>query len=239
MFAQVTIRISLHKLEIMNKNETLQKDVQDAIKWEPSLKAAEIGVIVASGIVTLTGTVDSYTKKNRAESAAKNVVGVKAVVEEIKVNFEGQDKNSDQEIAANILSAFKWNWDVPNDCIKVKVESGWVTLEGEVGFNYQKEAAKKAVSELVGVKNVANNIIVTLDTQDDVEQKDIERALSLNWSVSNQDIVVHVVGNRVTLNGSVASLYQKDEAGRIALNAPGVWDVQNDIEVSYDRLRMN
>ena len=224
----------------MKKNEILQKDVQDAIKWEPSLKSTQIGVIVLDGVVTLTGTVDTYAKKVEAENAAKNVAGVKAVVEEIKVKFEGANHvTSDQEIASNIVSAFKWNWDVPNDCIKIKVEDGWVTLDGEVQLNYQKVAAKKAIINLVGVKSVINNITVENESVDNVEKADIEKAISLNWSVSNQDIVVSVTANRVTLNGSVASLYQKEEAGRIAWNAPGVWSVQNDIEIEYDRLRFN
>jgi osmotically-inducible protein OsmY len=122
----------------MKTNEALQKDVQDAIKWEPLLHAAEIGVIVNDGIVTLTGTVDNYTKKREAEHAVKSVQGVKAVVEKIEVIFPNIGPKTDNDIASEIVSAYKWNWKIPNDKIQVKVENGWVNLDGEVDWNYQK-----------------------------------------------------------------------------------------------------
>jgi len=114
----------------MKKNEDLQKDVQDAIKWEPLLNAAEIGVIAHDGIVTLTGVVDSYAKKSEAEEAAKSVAGVKAVVEKIEIRFGNSWNKNDTEIATEVLNALKWNWEVPGEKVKVKVEDGWVTLEG-------------------------------------------------------------------------------------------------------------
>jgi len=221
----------------MKSNEELQKDVQDAIKWEPLLNAAEIGVTCKDGVVTLTGTVNNYSKKTEAEDAAKRVSGVKAVVEKIVVDFGDTNFIDDNKIATEILSAFKWNWDVPNDTLKVKVEDGWVTLDGELEWNYQKEAAKSSAVKQPGVKGVINNIVINLQTQDEVEREEIEKALARNWSVSTQNIMVHVIGNRVTLSGTVSSLYQKDEAARIAWNAPGVWNVDNKIEIVYDRLK--
>ena len=119
----------------MKTNEILQKDVQDAIKWEPLLHAAEIGVIVKDGVVTLTGTVDSYAKKIEAEQAAKMVSGVKAVVEKIEIKYGNYGKKSDEDIANEIINAFKWNWSIPDEKIKVKVENGWVTLTGIVIWN--------------------------------------------------------------------------------------------------------
>jgi len=127
----------------MKSNEVLQKEVQDAIKWEPLLNAAEIGVTVKDGVVSLTGTVDSYYKKSEAEDAAKKVAGVKAVVEKIEINSGDTGKTSDSDIATEVLNAFKWNWEIPGDKVKVKVEDGWVTLEGNLNWNYQREAAKK------------------------------------------------------------------------------------------------
>src|ERR1700733_3546912 len=122
----------------MKNNAELQKDVQDAIKWEPLLNAAEIGVTVKDGVVTLTGVVDSYSKKFEAEDAAKNVAGVKAVVEKIEIKFAGNiGRKDDNEIASEILNAYKWNWEVPDNKVKVKVEDGWVVLEGELQYNYQ------------------------------------------------------------------------------------------------------
>jgi len=217
----------------MKSNEVLQKDVQDAIKWEPLLNAAEIGVTVKDGIVTLTGTVDSYSKKSEAEEAAKKVAGVKAVVEKIEIKFCNTCKTSDNEIATEVVNAFKWNWEIPSDKVKVKVEAGWVSLDGNLNWNYQREAAKKAVSKLNGVKGVTNNIKIQSETNDEIEKKDIENALGRNWSMDDSDIQVRVSGHKVTLNGVVDSWYQKDEAGRIAWNAPGVWNVDNELLVDY------
>jgi osmotically-inducible protein OsmY len=227
--------ISPKNSKTMKTNEELQKDVQNAIKWEPLLHAAEIGVSVRDGVVTLTGNVDSYTKKTEAESAAKNVVGVKVVVEKIIVKFEsGFAKKDDNDIAKEILNAYKWNWEVPNDKVKVKVENGWVTLEGELNWNYQKNAAKNAVSKLMGVTGVFNNITIKSETHDTVEKNNIVSAMNRNWSLRDKDINVEVSNHKVTLTGSVNSWYQKDEAARIAWNAPGVWTVDNELEIEYE-----
>ena len=221
----------------MKSNEELQKDVQDAIKWEPLLNAAEIGVTAKDGVITLSGIVSSYAKKMEAEGAAKSVAGVKAVVEKIIIDFGETVTIDDNKIADEILNAFKWNWDIPNNTLKVKVEDGWVTLEGVLEWNYQKEAARHSASKQLGVRGVVNEVIVRSESGDEVEKKDIELALARNWSVSTQNIMVRVSGNRVSLTGTVESLYQKDEAARIAWNAPGVWTVDNELEIEYDRLK--
>jgi len=219
------------KQNTMTQNESLQKDVQDAIKWEPLLQAAEIGVTAKDGIITLTGIVDSYAKKIEAENAAKNVVGVKAVVEKIEIKYMGSPQKDDREIAAAIVNAYKWNREIPKDTVKVEVEDGWVTLDGEIQWNYQKEAANLSASKIIGVKGVNNKITIKSETQDIIEKSDIEGALARNWATSNRDIQVSVTGNTVSLNGIVYSLYQKDEAARIAWNAPGAWVVNNNLVV--------
>ena len=218
----------------MKTNAELQKDVQDAIKWEPLLNAAEIGVTVKDGVVTLTGTVDSYAKKSEAEGAAKNVAGVKAVVENIDLFSSDWAKKDDNEIANEILNAYKWSLKVPSDKVKIKVEKGWVTLEGELTWNYQKQAAKDIVKNLLGVTGVINNITIKSETKEQIEKKDIENALRRNWSIGDKDIKVTVSGHNVTLTGAVNSWYQKDDAGRIAWNAPGVWKVDNELVVEFD-----
>jgi osmotically-inducible protein OsmY len=218
----------------MKNNSELQKDVQDSIKWEPLLNAAEIGVTAKDGVVTLSGTVDNYTKKLEAENAAKNTAGVNAVVEKIKVKFGDSWQKDDNEIATEILNAYKWNWEIPNDKVKVKVEDGWVTLEGQLEWNFQRETAQNLVNIQAGVKGVTNNISIKSETHDAIEKKDIEDALDRNWSIDREDIHIKVAVNKVTLTGTVGSYYQKEEAERIARNAPGVWSVVNDLVVEYD-----
>jgi osmotically-inducible protein OsmY len=217
----------------MKSNEVLQKDVQDAIKWEPLLNAAEIGVTAKDGVVSLTGVVDSYIKKMEAENAAKKVIGVKAVVEKIEVKFENLFTKSNLEIANEALNALNSNWSVPKDRVTVKVENGWVSLEGELPWNYQKEAAKSAVNYLSGVKGVTNNIKIKSENHDAIEQKDVEKALARNLSNDESDIHVKVSGTKVTLTGTVKSWYHKNEAGHIAWKTPGIWHVENDLVVDY------
>ena len=218
----------------MKTNQDLQKDVQDALKWEPLLNAAEIGVTVKDGVITLTGTVDSYAKKLEAEDAAKNVAGVKVVAEEIVIKYGNIGSRTDTEIATEILNAWKWNWEVPADKIKAKVEHGWVTLDGELEWNYQRVAAKTAIKNIAGVLGVNNNIKIKSETHDLIEKQDIEFALQRNSSIDDLDIHVDVAGNNVTLKGSVNSYYAKDEAEQIAWNAPGVWTVDNELVIEYD-----
>jgi len=215
----------------MKNNSELQTDVQNAIKWEPLLNAAEIGVTAKDGVVSLTGVVDSYVKKMEAENATKKVIGVKAVVEKIEVKFPNSWTKTNAEVANEVLIALKSNWSVPKDKVTVKVEDGWVTLEGELNWNYQKEAAKNAVSFLTGVKGVTNNIKIKSEIHDAIEQKDVENALARSWPIKHSDIHVKVSGTKVTLTGTVHFLYQKEEAGRIAWKTPGILNLDNELTV--------
>ena len=216
----------------MKSNEILQKEVQDAIKYEPLLHAAEIGVVVKDGVVTLTGTVDSFLKKVEAETAAKNVAGVKAVAENIKIHFESSFVKNDTEIANEIVNAWRWNLDVPSENLKVKVENGWVTLEGEVEWNYEKEAARKSVEKLIGVVGVSNDIALKSNYNDAVEEASIHRAFSRSWTLNDNNVHVNVDHNNVKLTGTVSSLYQKDEASRLAWNTVGVATVTNELAIT-------
>jgi len=216
----------------MKTNEELQRDVQNAIKWEPQLHAAEIGVTAKDGVVTLMGTVDAYYKKIEAENAAKNVDGVKAVVEEIEIKYSSNTK-SDEDIAKDVLKALIDNWTVPQEKIQVKVEKGWVTLEGEVSWNYQKEAATKSISHLTGVKGVTNRVKIKSEVENEIEKKNIIRALANNWSLHSENILVRVDGTKVMLTGAVSSLYQKDLAEKIVWKTPGIWSVDNQLVVEH------
>jgi osmotically-inducible protein OsmY len=218
----------------MKNNEQLQKDVQDAIKWQPLLNAAEIGVTAKDGIVSLTGVVDSYSKKSEAECTAKNTAGVTAVIEKIEVKVPNSWSKNNTEIANEVLKALKNRWDLPQDKVKVKVEAGWITLTGELNWNYQKEAARDAIKDLRGVTGVTNNITIKSESNDPIEKEDIEAALQRNWSFYDNDITVEVNDHKATLTGTVSSIYQKEEAGRIAWNAQGVYQVDNELVVEYD-----
>lgn len=218
----------------MKTDSQLQQDVMAQLKWEPLLRSAEIGVSAKDGVITLTGTVDGYAKKTEAEDAVKRVAGVKAVVEKIEIKYPSNwAKKDDNDIAVEVINAFKWNWEVPSGKVKAKVENGWVTLEGELAWKFQSDAAAKAVKALTGVTGVSNNVKIKSPTDDVLEKADIESALERNWSVSDQDIQVKVSGHKATLTGTVDSWYKKDEASRIAWNAPGVWNVENELLVEY------
>jgi len=221
----------------MKTDSQLQQDVMAELKWEPLLCAAEIGVSAKDGVITLTGIVDCYAKKSEAEDAAKKVAGVKAVVEKIELKYGSNSaKKDDSDIENEIVGAFKWNWEVPAGKVTATVEKGWVTLTGELEWNFQRVAAMKTVGNLFGVMGVSNNMTITSQDYNDIEidKSDIENALARNWSISDKNIGVEVSGHKATLTGIVDSWYQKNEAGRLAWNAPGVWKVENDLVVEYD-----
>jgi osmotically-inducible protein OsmY len=217
----------------MKTNEVLQKDVQEAIKWEPQMEAAEIGVIAKDGVVTLTGVVDSYAKKWQAENAAKSVIGVRVVITKIDVKLNGSSgKKDDNQIARDLIEAAKWNWQIPKEKIKATVEDGWVTLEGEVDWNYQKEAAYEVAVYQYGVKGVTNNLTIK-KTQDQVEKEAIERAFRRSLLLDDSNITVKVSDNTVTLEGTVTSYFQMDLAEKIAWNARGVQKIKNQLRISF------
>ncbi|WHF52795.1 BON domain-containing protein [Chryseobacterium gotjawalense] len=217
----------------MKTNAELQQDVLDAIKWEPLLHAAEIGVTAKDGVVSLIGVVDSYAKKKEAEAAAKRVSGVRALVENIEVKIPSAWSKTDVQVANEVLAALKADWSVPNDKVSVKVEDGWVTLEGELPWNFEKEAAGNAVKYLTGVKGVINNIKIKSEVHDKIEQKTIKNALRRS-AIDDSEIEVSVSGTTATLTGVVNSWYAKEEASRIAWKTPGIWHVKNDLAVGYE-----
>jgi len=209
----------------------LQGDVLDELKWEPSVNAAHIGVSVKEGIVTLSGHVPSYMEKYAAERAAKRVHGVKAVANEIDVKLPGASQRTDEDIAAACVSALKAHIGVPHDKIKVTVSKGWVTLEGEVEWQYQRLAAEAAVRNLGGVVGLSNLTTIKPRVSPTELKSKIEDAFKRSAAVDASRITVEVEGRKVTLRGTVRSYAEKQEAERAAWAAPGVHSVENLISV--------
>ncbi|MFI5202504.1 MAG: BON domain-containing protein, partial [Candidatus Kapaibacterium sp.] len=149
----------------MKSNEQLQRDVMDAVKWEPLLNGAstlraDIGVTADNGVVTLTGHVNSYAAKLAAERAAKSVNGVRAVAEELEVKLDGKNVKTDTEIARAAVDALRWCTSVPDERLTLSVENGWVKLEGDVEWQFQKDEARREIEDLTGVKGITNLITV-------------------------------------------------------------------------------
>lgn len=217
----------------MKTDLKIKEDVLAELEWQPNIDETQIGVIVKDGIVTLEGTVDSYAKKLAAEKAVKNVYGVKAVVEGIKVKYNAGDHKSDTEIAEAAVNSLKWNASVPSDSIKIKVEDGWVYLSGEVAWDYQKNAANNAMQRLYGVKGVVNNITIKQAlTPFEVESR-IAKAFERSAKLESKKIKVEVNGRTVKLTGTVHSVAEKEEARKAAFFAPGVTKVENNLVVDY------
>ena len=216
----------------MSDDTQLQSSVLAELKWRPSVDSAHIGVTADDGIVTLTGQVQHYTEKLAAENAAKDVLGVKGIANDIKVEPEGSLKQSDKDIATAAIGALKWDYEVPDGKVKVVVNDGWVTLDGTVDWQFQRDAADRCVRYLRGVVGVTNEISIKPSAKwIDVKIK-IEDAFRRNADLDARRIAVFTSDGRVTLTGTVRTWSERNAAVSSAWAAPGVTRVVDDLVIS-------
>src|SRR3569833_2148364 len=206
----------------METDATIQKNVIEELKWEPILNATEIGVAVKNGIVTLTGRVSTYAKKSAAERAVWRVKGVHGVAEELHVSLVDENTPTDSEIADKVVDTLRWHTSIPDDQIKVTVTNGWLKLEGEVNWNFQKEAVFNAVKHLAGVTNIKNFIKVKPRINTAIIRAGIRKALERNADLDADKISVETSNNKVVLKGTAYSWNERTAAARAAWSAPGV-----------------
>jgi osmotically-inducible protein OsmY len=223
--------IQRNHLEEEMTDRQLQEHVQNALDWEPSIDAADIGVTVDKGVVTLRGDVKTYAEKAAAERVAQTVYGTKAVANDINVRLGTGAKRSDSDIAQAVLLALRWNSVVPDGKIAVSVTDGWVKLSGSVDWEYQRSAAQRVVRYLTGVVGVSNLLTVEPHVSATDVQNKIEAALKRSAEVDARRINVSATDGKVVLSGNVHSWFERDQARRAAWAAPGVKNVEDRISI--------
>jgi osmotically-inducible protein OsmY len=209
----------------------IQENVQQALDWDPSIDAADIGVTVDQGVVTLHGDIHSFVEKQAAERVALGVYGVNAVANDLNVQLGAERKRTDSEIAQAIVSALRWSASVPHDKIDVAVTNGWVKLSGKVDWDYQRSAAGRIVRDLTGVVGVSNTITLEPHVSVADVQSKIEAALKRSAEVDSRRINVTASDGKVVLSGNVHSWFERDQARRAAWAAPGVKSVEDRIMI--------
>ena len=216
----------------MIKDTHIRDDVQRELFYTRELNAASIGVAVDDGVATLTGTVASYAQKLEALHAAERIAHVRAVVCKLEVRLPGPQIRTDADLAHAAANVLVWNGSVPADRIRIRVENGWITLEGTVDGQYQKDAAAVAMAGLTGLNGVENLLGVSPAVSAEDIKEQIEAALKRSATIEDRNILVEVREDKVVLHGEVRSVPEREEAERIAWSAPGISDVANHILVA-------
>jgi osmotically-inducible protein OsmY len=217
----------------MMNDKQLQQSVTDELAWDPSITSAHIGITAKDGVVTLSGHVPTYREKRSAEAAASRVKGVKAVAEEIKVQLLGGDPWSDDKIAERALQNLASDGSVPKDQIKLVVENGWVTLSGEVDWNYQKSAAEYDVHRLLSVVGITNEIKIKPRVEAYEVREKIAKALKRVAPFDAAGISIQTDGGKVTLGGNLQNWYERDLVETAAWSVPGVTQVHDKIALTW------
>jgi len=217
----------------MKTDMQIQRDVIEELKWDQSVSASGLGVKVIDGIVTLTGHVTSNSEKWHAEAAVQRVSGVNALAVEIVVQLPGSSRRPDVDIARSVENVLQWSSSVPNDRVNVIVENGWITLSGEVDWEYQKQAAVNGVSHLMGVTGVSDQIGLRPVMSSRSIKSEIEAALIRHTRANSHNVQVDVKDTYVTLSGTVDNWSDRELARRTAWGTPGVHKVINNISISW------
>jgi osmotically-inducible protein OsmY len=222
----------------MKTDLEIQRDVIEELQLESYIKSSDIGVSVKDGVVTLTGFVDSFSKKRLAESIVFRVEGVKAVAEDIIVRFDTDEKVTDPEIAQLVVKAIQFQNNLPEEHVKVKVENGWVTITGDVDWNFEKTNVNMAIKNIPGVKGLTNSVNVTMKSKMNIStiKWEINSAFHKNALIDANSIVISGVRNKIILRGLVRSNVEKEVAERIAAQSRGVLLVDNRLKVVAPRL---
>ena len=215
----------------MKTDAQLQQDVQAELRWEPALRAPQMGVEVEDGVVTLVGNVSSHAEKLAAEAAALRVTGVKALAVAIEVKLSELSQRTDTDIARSVHTALEWNTFAPKVGIKAMVEGGWVTLSGEVDWQFQKQAAEGVLRFMVGVTGVSNHLVIKPKLSLTAVKSDIEAALQRRAAKDSLKIIVAINGSDITLSGTVSSADERKLATSAAWGTPGVHNVIDSIEL--------
>lgn len=215
----------------MKTDKQIQKDVMEELQWDPRLNSAEIGVSVKNGIVTLSGEVDSYSKKISAERAASRIKEVKGIAQEINVKLPSTWEYTDTEIADAAVKSIENNTTILGNSIKVKVEEGWITLEGQVLWEYQKEEASRILQNNAGVVGLTNMITIKPRVKTPIVKEAIKKALERSADIEAGRIEVETKGNEVILSGKVRTWAERGDVERAVWNSPGVTSIKNKLNI--------